>query len=255
MMIYTKTIYFMKTINFIRVPAIALLLAVGACSKSNNDTSASISTDDAANIMANSMSSGSGGMASASLDVAVNAQLTFNANPGCGGTKTYTFSRQSPQGSAITYSYTFNYTQTLNCVNNIPDNISSTATSTGSYDGPNLSSTDSGNATFTVGGVAQSSTAYSLSGEYKRTGSFAKKTGDMNKGSSNIDIVASNLSIPKSGGVIASGSATFTLSGTSNNGAYNFNGTITFVGNNQANVSINGTAYVVNLLTGNATRS
>ncbi len=245
----------MKTMNFIKVPALALLLALGACSKTNNEATASISTDDAASIMANSMSSGSGGMVSASADVTVNAQLTFSANPGCGGTKTYNFSRQSPQGSPIAYSYSFSYTHTLNCVNNVPDNVSSTATSTGSYDGPTLSSTDGGTSTFTVRGFAGSTAAYTLSGEYKRAGSFTKKTGDLNKGSSNVDIVLSSLSIPKSGGVIASGNATFSLSGSSNNGSYSFNGTITFTGNNQANLVINGTAYVVNLLTGGCTRS
>jgi len=246
----------MKTINFIRVPAMVLLLAAGACSKTNNVTPvASISTDDAATIMANSMSSGSGGMVGASADVTLNAQLTFNSNPGCGGTKTYSFSRQNPQGSSVTYSYAFNYTYTLNCVNNVPDNFTSSATSTGSFDGPNLSSNDSGSLTFTVGGFAQSSTAYTLSGEYKRSGSFTQKTGNMNKGTSNVDITVSNLTVPKNGGTIASGSGTFTLSGSSSKGTFNFTGTITFTGSNQASVVINGTAYVVNLLTGSSTRS
>ncbi|WP_139113018.1 hypothetical protein [Mucilaginibacter sp. PPCGB 2223] len=247
----------MKTTNFLKLPAIVLLLAVGACSKSNNGSTvdASISTDDAANIMANSVSSGSGGMAGASVDVTANAQLTFNANPGCGGTKTYSFNRQSPQGASVTYSYSFNYTYTLNCVNNVPDNVSGNATSTGSYDGPSLTSTDSGTLTFNVGGLAQSSTAYSVNGEYKRTGSFTQKTGNMRKGSSNVDITVTSLSIPKGGSTIASGSATFTLSGTSNNGSFSFNGTITFTGNNQANLVVNGTAYVVNLVNGNCTRS
>jgi len=246
----------MKTTNFLKLPAIVLLLAVGACSKnSDNSANASISTDDAATIMANSVSSGSGGMVSASADVTVNAQVTFNANPGCGGTKTYSFSRQNPQGASVTYSYAFNYTYTLNCVNNVPDNVSSSATSTGSFDGPSLSSTDSGTSTFNVAGLAASANAYTLNGEYKRAGSFKQKTGNMNQGSSNVDITVSSLSIPKTGGTIASGSATFTLSGTGNNGAFNFSGTIIFVGNNQANLTINGTAYVVNLLSGNCVRA
>ncbi len=245
----------MKTSNFIKVPAIALLLMVGACSKNSNDTTASISTDDAATIMANSMSSGSGGMVSASADITLNAQVTFNANPGCGGTKTYNFSRQSPANASVTYSYNFNYTYTLNCVNNLPDNVSGSATSTGSFDGPSMSSNDSGTTTFTVGGLVQSSANYTVNGEYKRSGSFAKKTGNMNQGSSNVDIIVSSLVVPKSGGVIASGTANFTLSGSSNNSSYSFNGTITFTGNNSANLVVNGTAYVVNLVTGGCTRS
>lgn len=247
----------MKTINLLRVPAVAILLAVSACSKNNNDAAvnSSISTDEAATIMANSMASNSGGIVSVSADVTLNAQVTLNANPGCGGTKTYSFSRQSPQGASVSYSYAFNYTYTLNCANNMPDNVTTSATSTGSFDGPSLSSTDAGTSTFTVGGIVSSSTAYNLSGQYKRAGSFTQKTGNMNKGSSNVSITLSNLSIPKVGGTITSGSASFTLSGTTNNGAFNFNGTITFNGNNQASLVINGTTYVVNLLTGGTARA
>jgi hypothetical protein len=246
----------MKTIKFIRIPALALMLAAGACSKTNSPVSTSdVTTADAAVMMSSSLASSSGGMASASADVAVNAQLTFNANPGCGGTKTYSFNRQSPQGSTTTYNYSFNYTYTLNCVNNVPDNVSSSATSQGSFDGPNLTTNDSGSSTLTVAGLAPGATAYTISGEYKRAGSFTSKTGNMATGNSAVDINLTNLTIPKNGGTITSGSATFTLTGTSKKGAFNFSGSITFIGNNQANLVINGTAYVVNLLTGTSTKS
>ncbi len=246
----------MKTIKFIGIPALIVMLAVGSCSKNDNVApvaSADVSTDDAATIMANSLSSNSGGMASASADVALNAQVTFNANPGCGGTKTYSFTRQNPQGATTTYSYSFNYTYTLNCVNNTPDNVTSSATSTGSFSGPNLTSNDTGTSTFTVGGLSPSATAYTLNGEYKRTGSFTRKTGNMATGNSNVDITVSNLMVSKTGGV-ASGSATYTLSGSSAKGSFSFTGTITFIANNQANVVINGTTYLVDLTTGSATK-
>jgi len=242
----------MQTMRFIKASALVALLAVGACKKGNNnsDTQA-ISTDDAATIMASSMASNSGGMASASVDVTANAQVAFNANPGCGATKTYNFSRQSPAGSSVTYNYSFNYTYTLNCVNNVPDNMSSSVTSNGSFDGPGMSSTDSGSATFNIAGLAQSSTAYTINGEYKRTGSFTQKTGNMNHGSRDIDITATNVMVAKSGGVITSGKASFTLTGTSSNGSFTFTGTITFIGNNKANLVVNGTTYLVNLVNGN----
>lgn len=246
----------MKTIKFLRIPALALLLAAGACNKTNSPGSTSdVTTDDAAVMMSSSLASSSGGVASASLDVVVNAQLTFDAKPGCGGTKTYSFSRQNPQGATTTYSYSFNYTYTLNCVSNVPDNVSSSATSQGTFSGPNLSTQDSGTSTLKVAGLAPTATSYAVSGEYKRAGSFTNKTGSMATGNSAVDINLTNLTIPKTGGAVTSGNATFTLTGTSAKGAFSFNGTITFVGNNQANLVINGTAYVVNLLTGTSTKS
>jgi len=245
----------MKTMRFIKTCALVMVLAVGACKKGdNNSDTQAISTDDAASIMATSVASNSGGMAGASVDITANAQIAFNANPGCGGTKTYSFTRQSPAGASVTYSYSFNYTYTLNCVNNVPDNMSSSVIGNGSFDGPGMSTTDSGSATFNIAGLAQSSTAYTINGEYKRTGSFAQKTGNMNHGNRTIDITATNVMVTKSSGIIASGKASFSLTGTSSNGSFNFTGTITFIGNNQANLVVNGTTYLVNLVNGNCDR-
>jgi hypothetical protein len=56
--------------------------------------------------------------------------------------------------------------------------------------------------------------------------------------------------VADSSGELISGSADFQTSGTGTNGVWNYTGTITFLGNNQAKVVINGTTYMVNLLTG-----
>jgi hypothetical protein len=51
-------------------------------------------------------------------------------------------------------------------------------------------------------------------------------------------------------GTIVSGSATFNTTGSGAQGTWNYNGTITFLGNNSAKVVINGATYTVNLQSG-----
>ncbi len=52
------------------------------------------------------------------------------------------------------------------------------------------------------------------------------------------------------GGAIKSGAATFTTKGTNASGSWNYNGTITFLGDGKVKITINGTAYNVDLQTG-----
>lgn len=62
-----------------------------------------------------------------------------------------------------------------------------------------------------------------------------------------------NFSTPlliDSGGNIDSGACSFTTSGSNASGTWNYTGTVTFLGNYQVKITINGTSYNVNLQTG-----
>ncbi|HEY9004287.1 MAG TPA: hypothetical protein VIM89_23225 [Mucilaginibacter sp.] len=59
----------------------------------------------------------------------------------------------------------------------------------------------------------------------------------------------SNVTIDQEGNLV-SGSATFNTTASGGQGTWNYNGTITFLGNNSAKVVINGATYTVNLQTG-----
>jgi len=54
---------------------------------------------------------------------------------------------------------------------------------------------------------------------------------------------------PVSGDVV-SGTASFTTTGSGVNGSWNYQGTITFLGNQTAKIVINGATYTVDLQTG-----
>jgi hypothetical protein len=238
----------------------ALLLAAVACQKSNTvhpgnsgpTVSGSITTDDAADMAAGALSQSSNGVAYVALDATLNASIIFVGHPKCGTVRADTISRQSTAGSQYTYSYKLTYNFMVDCnSSNQPDSLSSNLTYSGSYSGPNMSSSNSGSSVFGVSWLLSTDTAYVINGEYKRAGSFASKVDTANHGSNSITLAISNLTLKRPGRVIEGGSATINISGsTPKHGSFSFIGTVVFNGNGTATVTINGTVYTINLYTG-----
>ena len=92
-------------------------------------------------------------------------------------------------------------------------------------------------------------TNISLNGTLSLGGNYTYKGSTKGSGTSSFAYTFHNI-IADAGGDLISGSADFQTSGTGTNGVWNYTGTITFLGNNQAKVVINGANYTVNLLTG-----
>lgn len=237
-------------------PVILLALALGACQKSDNNTATNITTTEAADMVATSLSANANGLVTLSGDVVVNAQNVFDLNIGCGNTKTYTATHQNPANSSVTYSNTFSYTYTLNCnSSNQPDNITGSSTDQGSFDGPRLSATNNDTGTFRVAGLTKQAMVYVINGEYKREGNFKSKVDSKNTSNVTVDVTVNNLVISKSTKKPTSGSATITVTGTTTSKAQiNYTGTASFTGDGKATVTLGGTAYIVDLLTGNITK-
>jgi hypothetical protein len=231
-----------------------LLLGAVACKKNDNSgvsITGNVSNAEAADMVAGSLSMNSNGVANISADATLDATAYINTHVTCGTTKSDSISRQSTAGSAYSYSYNLKYNYMVNCVNNVPDNLSSSLVYSGSFSGPNLSSSNSGSSVFTVGGLAPTAKDFVINGEYKRNGSFQSKVDTTNHGSSSIDIVINALTITRPGRNIASGNATVSITGdVPKKGNFSYTGTIVFNGNGTATLTLNGTVYTINLETG-----
>jgi hypothetical protein len=154
---------------------------------------------------------------------------------------------------SVTVNYFFKYSHTLNCnSSNVPDNVINTLTYKGSFNGPRLSSTNSGSANVTIAGLSPTATNFVVNGEYIRDGSFQSKVGNKASGNSHIDIVGTNITLSKLARKILSGTATITITGTGPKGnSFSYNGTITFNGDGTATLALSGGAtYTINLTTG-----
>jgi hypothetical protein len=247
---------------------ILLMLGAFSCKKDNSaSTSGSVTTDQVADIAAGSLAENSEGLASVTDDIAVNAQglsstsnvtvnstgslATSSVHQACGTTLTDSVTRSLTIDS-VTIDYFFKYSHTLNCnTSSQPDNLVNVLTYHGDFNGPRLSSTNSGSAQVTIAGLTTTATNFVLNGEYKRDGSFQSKVGNKASGNSHVDIVGTNITLSKPGRKILSGSATIAVSGTGPKGVtFSYTGTIVFNGDDTAILTINGTGYTINLLTG-----
>lgn len=84
-----------------------------------------------------------------------------------------------------------------------------------------------------------------LSGTLSSSGSYQFKTGSQRSGSQVFSYTLNSLLIDPASGDIVSGSASFSTSGSGPMGKWNYQGTITFLGNHQATVVIGGKSYNV----------
>ncbi len=254
----------MKTIKLSLI--ILLILGAFSCKKDNSaSTSGSVTNDQVADIAAGSLAENSLGLATVTDDIAVNAQglsstggLTVNSNvatasvqQACGTTLTDSVTRALTLDS-VTINYFLKYSHTLNCnASGQPDNLLNVLTYHGNFDGPRLTSTNSGSSTFTIAGLTTTATNFVINGEYKRAGTFQSKVGDKASGNSNVDIVVTNLKLSKPDRKIVSGNATIAVTGTSTKGgSFSYTGTIVFNGDETATLTINGTGYSINLTNG-----
>jgi len=247
----------------IKLPLMAmLLLGAVACNKSNNSLpvqnhlTANVTTDEAADIVAGSISVSSNGVANVANDAAISAASLVSTHAKCGTIRADTISRQSAAGASTTYSYNLTYNYTVACNSDSqPDSLMSSLIYSGSFNGPNLSSSNSGSSIFTVSGLLSTATDFVINGEYKSTGEFKSKVDTTNAGSSNVDIKISALTLKKPGRAIVSGSSTVSVTGTvPKKGAYSYTGTLVFNGDGTATLTINGTVYKIYLATGQRLR-
>jgi hypothetical protein len=247
---------------------VALLLLAAISCKKDNSTSATVelTSDQAADMAASSLASNSGGVASMTDAISANAVTvssvggptvnsvntnTVTARWACGTTLTdsATFSGTT---ASVTYSYFAKYTRTLNCNSDeAPDNITNILTYNGTFSGPRISTTASGTANATIAGLTQAATNFVVNGEYKRTGTFTSKIGNLATGNSSLDILVTNLTLSKPARTIVSGTATVTLTGVAGKKSYSFTGNVTFNGDGTATLVIaGGSTYVITLATG-----
>lgn len=250
--------------NFKLSVVLLLLLGVFACKKSDNSSAgATVTADEAADIAASSLAENSYGLAAVTDEVAVNAQAVASISNGsqavnstsdhkaCGATWVDSLSR-SGTNEAVTFSYFFKFSHTLNCnANSQPDNIYNHLDFHGNFDGPRLTSSNTGSSVFTIAGLTPAAENFVINGEYKRKGSFESKVANKNTGQDSVGLVVTNLKLSKPERKIVSGSATITIAGsTSAHGEFSYTGTLVFNGDGTANLTVKEAVYIINLITG-----
>lgn len=149
------------------------------------------------------------------------------------------------------YNYTFRFSYGFVNANRFDFSYSMS----GTYDTPRMSSSDSASATIQVTNLLTGQ-AYSFAGIYNRYGSQTSKVRNRIAFTSTITIAATDLQVDKSTRQISGGTATLSMHGQSSTGsAFAYVATVTFLGNHQATMLMQGKTYALNLSLGEATES
>jgi hypothetical protein len=224
------------------VVAAGLAFNVSSCKK-DNSTTTTVTEADAAQLSTDAVTPSTGGM----VDQVNRSVNTYNTSTfSCAVVKDSSYTIASAAGATPTFSYNLMWNYNLACSGVTPSQLTFNFTGTGSYDGPLMSSSDNSKGGFLMTGFG-APTQYSFNTTYCRTGTTTSKILRQYTFNSVITITGTNIAVDKTTQEIASGTATVSIQATSSSGkSFNFNGTITFLGNKTANLVLNsGKTYVI----------
>ncbi len=225
-----------------------LTLSFTACDEDdsgnvNNDPV--LSDEEALAVLEVALDNTSGGIAADATEAALLAKAysTETVTEVCGSRfdTTLSYSYDQPRLSA---SYLTSLSWVVNCNEfRTPLNIEFDRVATGSLETNRLLSLDEMSNEWLIEGLIAGD-AYLLSGTYLRNGEHDSKVRDENQFDSRLEINTSMLTIDKLTLEITGGRADYTLRGEGTEGrSYSFTGSIEFLGNQAAQVTINEETY------------
>ncbi len=251
-----KTLYFIISLFIIS----ALIMSCNDDEDDNNDTLEGMTGDEAAELVANSFSEESGGIAAqfkiigGSADVMngyVNSKKNaFKDDPLHVDTTIYL---NSEPGARIEYSYSFTYSYGLDNTDLLSPFVYVTYSSIGEYEGPRIKSNDETDADFEITGLFPKADNYILNGTLARDGSETFKIRET-QFNSDLVLTFNDILITKNTKEVIGGSVEVSLStNSSKQGSSEFTGSLTYNGDGTATLILNGESYLIDLESGEVT--
>jgi hypothetical protein len=231
----------MKTMKSILLLA-ALIIAMTGCKKNEETPILDATTEEAAAIMATSFCTGNAGTMTQVEDAVelANTQALKSA------LYDSSFTIASAPGASITYQYQVNYSYGFVGANN----YQLAYDAAGTYNSPSVSASINAEGSMTVTGFI-SGDAYVVNGISGREGTFSMKIGNNNSITGSVSSTVTNFRYSKTTGLCESGTATVIVSGSTSTGrSFSFTGTLVYLGNYTASLTLSGKTYTVNITTG-----
>ena len=238
----------MKTSKMILTNACLALvfLANFSCSKNDDDPNSkeAITEEEAAQLVASSLEEDSGGSIETMVKLTIEVQVTLEAEYNCGYTYEDGISYQYDQ-NGINASYTGDWSYQIHCNDqNLPETATYFYEKIATAATPRISATGSSSMSGSLDGLGAEAPAYTLTGTYE--GEYSQQLILSKKNvESELTMNLNSLVIEKETDSITSGRGSFTLTGTSDNVSFSYSGTIEFMGNGSATVTIEGHSYIV----------
>lgn len=248
----------------------SLLLAIVVLSSCSDDEPRAeiISDAEAVDEIANSLATdvvslvedmGSTGILTQTNNTNGRLDLTI---PGCGETVSQEVSKEF-ENDFVSVTYDANYEVSLECLSLFPFGLQGSFSTSSTSQNARFTTNGSSTGTVNVSLDTEQIGNYLLNAVFSKTGEFNQLAGDQKSFNSTSTAAITDLSVSTAylaslvageiptGNLVTSGSATYSVVGVNrNNEPYEYSAAIIFLGDGTAEVTINGTAYVVNLRTG-----
>jgi len=234
-----KTNYYTTKILCAALIIAGIAFGISSCKKdstsSNNSLASTTVTEaDAAQFTSDAVSPSTDGFGD---QLSRTASLYTTIPLSCGAKKDTTYIKASAKGVTPSYADTLVWNLALNCSGSIPSNVTLSFAGKGVYSGQYMSAQDTSAAQFVLTG---SSSGYLLTANYTRVGVAISKIAKQYTFSTTLNIQSTNIVVDKTTQQIVSGTAVVTIVATSTSGkSFNFNGTVTFLGNKTASLKLN----------------
>jgi len=237
---------------FLSFICIGLILTISSCKEEVNQDS--ISAEEATEMVAMALSEdamGAIGLVYSTVEVSSNAgDVPQKAKTATIVSKDTTITYSSFPKALITYSLVagFSYDFTLGN-NGTPTSSVVEYSYNGNFDAPRLSSVHTGSGKLSISSL--DSEICTVNGTFMRSSDIETKGLNPKQSDSETSLIFNNIKVNKMNHVIASGSATATISGTlANKGDFEYSGTVIFEGNGMATLTFGNQSFSVNLETG-----
>ena len=232
----------MSSSSTIILTLLAISISFSACRKEEEEA-IEINAEDAANIVASGLSNDSDALEEQSLRTAQLNATAFDTL--CGNPIDYNVNFQLSR-NARTFDYDANGVRNGICTNDSLIAFQYTSTFTTRYNGPSYSSNGTGERNGRLDEIRSDSTFYLWTGSTNKTTNGTLETRRETYQINSTLNYNSTLKIDKAIRRINSGTTNFSLTGGGDNVRdFSYSGTIIYLGNRQAEVTVNGNIYTV----------
>lgn len=241
----------MKTKKALIILFAVTLVIFQSCKKDDDkeEVQVGLSSDESAELIATTVCTDAYGYTQQMEDAATLAGESVYKN-GQGMLYDSSFTVASLPGAYITYLYNLTYEFGLQTIGN--STIFSLDFSTsGSYETPRTTSSDSGTGSFELDNCFNAQTYYILNGEASRHGTQQITLLQTRSYTSTIEATFTDIEVDKLTYKILGGESSVTISGTTSTGyGFTVSGTLVFNGDGTITLTIGGSIYEIDYLTG-----
>ncbi|MCB0642037.1 MAG: hypothetical protein KDC44_10375 [Phaeodactylibacter sp.] len=223
---------------------IALTLFLASCNMEDEmpqDETVQMTEEEALEIVESALVEDTEGVAKEAQEVeAAVESYALATNCGLSGDTTYSYTLDRPNASGT---YAVSWAWELICEGNLPSILEFDRSIQGQYQTPRMESDDVATSTWSVNHLLAGQ-YYLLNGSYSRTGTQETNFQTTKNFDTELEMSITDLAVDKDTGEILSGLGEFTLIATSSTSTMvEHNGSIEFLGNQEATININGTIY------------